>query len=91
MSTGQTLPRWADLFLLPVVNLTVALLAAGAMVALVGQNPVEVIRVLLHGAFGTERGLSYTLYYSTTFIFTGLVFFFFVLKINQPKKQRQNQ
>ena len=69
---GQPLPRWADLFLLPVVNLAVALLAAGTMVALVGQNPLEVIRVLIHGAFGTERGLSYTLYYTTTFIFTGL-------------------
>ena len=72
MSSGQTLPRWAELFLLPVVNLAVALLAAGAMVALVGQNPLEVIRVLINGAFGTERGLSYTLYYTTTFIFTGL-------------------
>ena len=72
MSAGQALPRWADLFLLPVVNLAVALLAAGAMVALVGQNPKEVITVLIHGAFGTQRGLSYTLYYTTTFIFTGL-------------------
>jgi ABC-type uncharacterized transport system permease subunit len=68
----MNVPRWADLFLLPVVNLAVALLAAGVMVALVGQNPLEVIRVLINGAFGTERGLSYTLYYSTTFIFTGL-------------------
>ena len=66
------LPRWADLFLLPVVNLAVALLAAGVMVALVGQNPLEVIRVLIDGAFGSQRGLSYTLYYTTTFIFTGL-------------------
>jgi ABC-type uncharacterized transport system permease subunit len=57
---------------LPVVNLAVALLAAGAMVALVGQNPMEVIRVLIDGAFGSQRGLSYTLYYTTTFIFTGL-------------------
>ena len=68
----MNLPRWAELFLLPVVNLAVALLAAGAMVALVGQNPFEVIKVLINGAFGTERGLSYTLYYTTTFIFTGL-------------------
>ena len=72
MSANQALPRWADLFLLPVINLAVALLAAGAMVALVGQDPLEVITVLLRGAFGTERGLSYTLYYTTTFIFTGL-------------------
>jgi simple sugar transport system permease protein len=55
-----------------VVCLGVALLAAGAVVALVGQHPVEVISVLVHGAFGTARGLSYTLYYATTFVFTGL-------------------
>ncbi len=72
MNASSGLPRWADLVLLPLVNLAVALLAAGAMVALVGQDPLEVIRVLLHGAFGTQRGLSYTLYYTTTFIFTGL-------------------
>ena len=75
MSTSQgprTLPRWADLVLLPVVCLAVALLAAGAVVALVGQHPAEVISVLVHGAFGTARGLSYTLYYATTFVFTGL-------------------
>ncbi len=72
MSAAPGLPRWADLFLLPVVNLAVALLAAGIMVTLVGQNPLEVITVLIRGAFGSERGLSYTLYYATTFIFTGL-------------------
>jgi simple sugar transport system permease protein len=71
-AAGQALPRWVDLFVLPAVNLAVALLAAGAMVALVGQNPMEVIRVLIDGAFGSQRGLSYTLYYTTTFIFTGL-------------------
>lgn len=69
---SQTLPRWADLLLLPVVCLAVALAAAAGVVALVGQNPVEVIAVLVHGAFGTARGISYTLYYATTFVFTGL-------------------
>jgi ABC-type uncharacterized transport system permease subunit len=72
MSNAHTLPRWADLVLLPVVCLGVALLAAAGVVALVGQNPAEVIAVLVHGAFGTARGFSYTLYYATTFVFTGL-------------------
>ena len=72
MSYAQPLPRWADLVLLPAVCLAVALLAAAGVVALVGQNPVEVIRVLVDGAFGSQRGLSYTLYYATTFVFTGL-------------------
>ncbi len=72
MSSTYVLPRWADLFLLPAVCLAVALLAAAGVVALVGQKPVEVISVMVHGAFGTPRGFSYTLYYATTFIFTGL-------------------
>ncbi len=72
MKTNRELPRWADLALLPAVCLLVALLLAGVVVALVGQNPAEVILVLVRGAFGSARGLSYTLYYTTTFIFTGL-------------------
>ncbi len=72
MSASKPLPRWADLILLPAVCLAVALLAAGIVVAMVGQDPKEVVTVLIHGAFGTKRGLSYTFYYATTFIFTGL-------------------
>lgn len=72
MSNAHPLPRWADLVLLPAVCLGVALLASGAVVALVGQSPWEVLAVLVHGAFGTARGFSYTLYYASTFVFTGL-------------------
>jgi simple sugar transport system permease protein len=72
MSVPLALPRWADLVLLPAVCLLVALLAAAGVVALVGQSPAEVMTALVQGAFGTPRGLSYTLYYATTFIFTGL-------------------
>lgn len=72
MTSAPPLPRWADLVLLPLVNLVVALLAAGVMVWWVGQDPVQVLQVLVQGAFGSPRGLSYTLYYATTFTFTGL-------------------
>ena len=72
MSSTTPLPRWADLVLMPIVNLAIALLAAALVVALVGQSPGEVLKVLVRGAFGTPRGLSYTLYYTTSFIFTGL-------------------
>ena len=67
-----TLPRWVDLVLLPLFNLGIALLAAGIVVAVVGQDPWQVLSVMLHGAFGSARGFSYTLYYATTFVFTGL-------------------
>jgi simple sugar transport system permease protein len=72
MSQATALPRWADIGLLPLVCLAIALLVAGIVVALVGQSPSQVLAALVQGAFGTARGLSYTLYYATSFIFTGL-------------------
>ncbi|TXH87298.1 MAG: ABC transporter permease [Rhodoferax sp.] len=72
MKVVAPLPRWADLYLLPVVCLAVAMLAASVVVALVGQQPAQVMGVLIQGAFGSARGFSYTLYYATTFVFTGL-------------------
>ncbi|MEI6734258.1 MAG: ABC transporter permease [Comamonadaceae bacterium] len=72
MKSSYSLPRWADLVLLPLVCLGLALLAAAVVVLLVGQDPLRVIAVLIQGSLGSQRGLSYTLYYATTFIFTGL-------------------
>lgn len=72
MSRPVELPRWMDVALLPVVNLVIALLVAGVVVWLVGFEPGQVLTLLLKGAFGTRAGFSYTLYYATTFVFTGL-------------------
>src|SRR5258708_6324310 len=72
VTANAPLPRWADLTLLPLLNLAVALGVAALVVAGVGQDPREVLTLLVQGAFGTPRGLSYSLYYATTFIFTGL-------------------
>ena len=72
MSQPQALPRWMDLGLLPAINLAMALAVAGAVVMLVGQDPAQVLSLLIKGAFGSAVSLSYTAYYATTFIFTGL-------------------
>ena len=72
MSQPIELPRWMDVALLPAVNLAFALLVAGAVVLLVGFDPRQVLTLLIKGAFGSQAGISYTLYYATTFVFTGL-------------------
>lgn len=72
MSQAKTLPRWIDVGLLPLWNLAVALGVAGLVVLVIGQSPWQALTVLLHGALGSARGIGYTLYYTTTFIFTGL-------------------
>lgn len=66
------LPRWMDVALLPAVNLALALIVAGIVVTLVGFNPLQVLTLLAKGALGSQAGISYTLYYATTFICTGL-------------------
>ncbi len=72
MSQPVELPRWLDVAVLPAVNLAFALLVAGIVVALVGFQPGQVLTLLIKGAFGSQAGISYTLYYATTFVFTGL-------------------
>ena len=69
---APTLPRWADIGLLPLVNLAMALAVCAGVVAVVGLDPWQVITLLVKGAFGSKAGISYTLYYATTFVFTGL-------------------
>ncbi|MBK9136692.1 MAG: ABC transporter permease [Betaproteobacteria bacterium] len=72
MSRAADLPRWAELAVLPAVNLALALTVAALVVAVIGFQPGEVLALLVKGAFGSKAGLGYTLYYATTFVFTGL-------------------
>ena len=72
MTPGQELPRWMDLVLLPAINLLMAMAVAALVLLIVGHDPLQVLALLVKGAFGSRTGLSYTLYYATTFIFTGL-------------------
>jgi general nucleoside transport system permease protein len=72
MSQPVEMPRWLDLVVLPAFNLALALLVCGVVVKIVGQDPAQVLGLLIKGAFGSRIGLSYTLYYATTFVFTGL-------------------
>ncbi len=72
MSSPMPLPRWVDVILLPVLNVTLAFVIGGIVVMVVGENPLEAVRIMLYGAFGYGYGFGYTLYYTTNFIFAGL-------------------
>jgi general nucleoside transport system permease protein len=69
-----SLPRWADLALIPALNVALALLVAGLVVIFIGENPLQALRILISGSLGTSYGIGFTLYYATTFVFTGLAF-----------------
>ena len=72
MSRPNDLPRWIDLGLLPLLNLGMAFAVSAVGLLAIGQDPLHVLVLLVKGAFGSRAGLSYTLYYATTFVFTGL-------------------
>ena len=65
-------PAWVTHGLVPLINLGVALLIAGIIIALIGENPFEALRLLVRGAVGYPEAIGYTLYYTTNFVFTGL-------------------
>ena len=68
----ERLPRWADVILVPFINLVLAFFVAGLVVLAIGENPLDAIYFMLKGALGSTRGIGYTLYYATNYIFTGL-------------------
>lgn len=66
------LPKWMEVCILPVLNLTLALLIAGVVIGIIGQDPWVALKTMLYGAFGYGEGLGYTLHFATNFVFTGL-------------------
>ena len=68
---NRTLPRWADIILIPLLNLALAILVAGLVVVFIGEDPFRAMKLIIQGAFA-PYGIGFTLYYTTNFIFTGL-------------------
>ncbi|MGN7956016.1 ABC transporter permease [Agrobacterium tumefaciens] len=73
MSTASTpLPNWISYGLLPLLNVVTAFLISGIVVWSIGENPLAALRLLIEGALGRGDAIGFTLFYTTSFIFTGL-------------------
>jgi general nucleoside transport system permease protein len=68
----NTLPKWADVVLVPMVSLLLAAIISAFVILGIGKSPSEAFFVVVKGALGSAEGWGYTLYYATSFIFTGL-------------------
>jgi general nucleoside transport system permease protein len=71
-ATPVELPKWADVAVIPLINVAAAFVISGLVVLAIGEDPIEALQLLIGGAIGDLSGLGYTLYYATSFIFTGL-------------------
>jgi len=73
MSTASVpLPNWITYGLLPFLNVATAFLISGLVVWSIGENPLAALRLLIEGALGRGDAIGFTLFYTTSFIFTGL-------------------
>ncbi len=66
------LPAWVDNALMPLANVAAGFLVAGLVVLFIGENPLKAVGILIDGAFGSTNNIFYTLFYTTSFILTGL-------------------
>ena len=68
----KSLPVWLTGGFIPLVQLILAFVLASLLVLLIGEDPLQTLKVLFQGAFITPGGFAFTLYYATSLIFTGL-------------------
>ena len=71
-SASIPLPNWITYGLLPLLNIITAFIISGLVVWSIGEDPFAALRLLLEGALGRGDAIGFTLFYTTSFIFTGL-------------------
>src|SRR3546814_10529407 len=73
MSSASTpLPNWISYGLIPLINLLLAFFFSGLIIWWIGENPFEALKFLIQGSLGRGAAIGFTLFYTTSFIFTGL-------------------
>ncbi|MCV6586510.1 MAG: ABC transporter permease [Marinibacterium sp.] len=68
----DTMPKWADVVLIPLISLILAAALSALVILGIGEDPVAAVKLMISGALGSTYGWGYTLYYATNFMFTGL-------------------
>ncbi|MBB93499.1 MAG: sugar ABC transporter permease [Rhodobacteraceae bacterium] len=66
------MPRWADVVLIPLISILLAAVLSALVILAIGENPIAALKLMVQGSLGSTYGWGYTLYYATSFMFTGL-------------------
>lgn len=59
----------------PLFSIVFAFIIGGIIVAISGNSPIEVYKLLIYGAFGSSKGILQTILQSTPLLFSGLAVF----------------
>ena len=68
----EKMPKWADVVLIPLMSLLLAVALSALVILFIGENPLAAFSLMVDGALMRSAGWGYTLYYATNFMFTGL-------------------
>ena len=68
----EKMPKWADATLVPLISLLLAAILSALVILAIGEDPVAALKLMVEGALMRSSGWGYTLYYATSFMFTGL-------------------
>ena len=63
---------WWGHISIPLLALVFGLAVSLAVAGILGENPLHVLYVMIHGSMGTLTDFGYSLYYATPLLFTGL-------------------
>ncbi|MDF9843798.1 MULTISPECIES: ABC transporter permease [unclassified Paenibacillus] len=74
MREGNILSAWLKVLLPSVIAVAVSLLIGAAVIAMIGESPLEAYAALFKGSLGGSGPLSQTLERSTPYLFGGLAF-----------------
>ncbi|HND18742.1 MAG TPA: ABC transporter permease [Acidobacteriota bacterium] len=72
MNLTAALKKLLSELLFPIIAVIAAFVIGGVIVLCIGDSPLLVYELFFSSAFGTLDGISYTLFYATPLIFTGL-------------------
>lgn len=70
--SAKSMPKWADVLLVPLLSLVIAFAISALVILAIGEDPVRATRLMITGALGSTYGWGYTLYFTTNFLLTGL-------------------
>ena len=62
MTARRPLPAWAEIVVLPLVNIALAFITVGIIVRIIGVDPFHALSLLVVGAVGSSESIGYTLY-----------------------------
>jgi len=68
----KTMPKWADVLLVPLISLLIAFALSALVILAIGEDPIRAMELMVTGSLGSTYGWGYTLYYTTNFLLTGL-------------------